>query len=70
MAFPGLPAVWTIAFVLLADGSEVLYGVVSTGNIWQFGQLDRAQKRITQDLNLYRLPTDLEDILRILVALL
>ncbi len=59
-----------MALELLTDGPDVLYGVVSTGNIWQFGQLQRSEKRIIQDLNLYRLPTDLEDILRILVALL
>lgn len=47
-----------------------LYGAVSTGNIWQFGVLHRAEKRITQDLNLFRVPADLEDLLRILVAVL
>ncbi len=50
--------------------SNVLMGVVSTGNIWQFGILDRVQQQITQDLSLYRVPDDLEDLLRILVELL
>jgi len=47
-----------------------LYGAVSTGDIWRFGILDREQKSITQDLNLFRVPTDLEDLLRVLVAIL
>jgi hypothetical protein len=47
-----------------------LYGAVSIGNVWQFGILDRQAKRITQDLNLYRVPADLEDLMRILVAIL
>ena len=59
-----------IALELLTDNPDIIYGAVSTGNIWQFGQLDRTTKTITQDLNLYRSPADLEDILRILIALL
>ncbi|OAD22087.1 hypothetical protein THIOM_002129 [Candidatus Thiomargarita nelsonii] len=47
-----------------------LYGAVSTGDIWRFGILDREQKSIRQDLNLFRVPTDLEDLLRVLVAIL
>ncbi|WP_193789400.1 hypothetical protein [Prochlorothrix hollandica] len=42
-------------------------GAISTGNIWQFGQFDRQLRAITQDLDLYRVPADLEDVLRILV---
>lgn len=59
-----------MALEQLTEDPNILYGVVSTGNIWQFGRLDRSRKHITQDLNLYRVPTDLEDIVRILVALL
>lgn len=47
-----------------------LYGAVSIGNIWQFGLLNPTEKRVTQDLNLYRVPADLEDLLRILVAII
>jgi hypothetical protein len=45
-----------------------LIGSVTTGMIWQFGRLDRATKTIEQGLNSYRVPEDLESILRILVA--
>ncbi|MGB3312338.1 MAG: hypothetical protein WBG32_03715 [Nodosilinea sp.] len=48
----------------------VLQGAISTGNIWQFGQFDRQARHFTQDLNLYRVPADLEDLLRILVYVL
>jgi hypothetical protein len=48
----------------------VLQGAISTGNIWQFGQFDRQARHVTQDLNLYRVPADLEDLLRILVYVL
>jgi hypothetical protein len=45
-----------------------LIGSVTTGIIWQFGRLDRATKTIEQGINSYRVPEDLESILRILVA--
>lgn len=48
----------------------LLYGVVSTGNIWQFGCLHRQQKQIDQDLNLYRVPADLLELVQSLVAIL
>ena len=48
----------------------LLHGAVSTGVIWQFGTLERQTKQITQNLNLYRVPADLEELLRILVAIL
>jgi len=47
-----------------------LYGAVSIRNVWQFSRCDREQKVITQDLNLYRVPTDLEDLVNILVGIL
>lgn len=45
----------------------IIKGAISTGNIWQFGQFDRQSRVITQDLDLYRVPADLEDVLRILI---
>lgn len=50
--------------------SATLCGAVLIGNVWQFGLLHRATKHITQDLNLYRVPADLDDLLRILIAVL
>ncbi|MFN5513950.1 MAG: hypothetical protein ACK5CA_04160 [Cyanobacteriota bacterium] len=45
----------------------LLCGAISTGNIWQFGQFDRQSRLITQDLDLYRVPADLDNLLRILI---
>jgi hypothetical protein len=49
--------------------TATLYGAVSIGTIWQFGVLDRHAKHITQDLNLYRVPADLADLLHVLLAM-
>ena len=53
------------------DSSEPrFYGAVSMGDIWKFGVLDRAEKRIVEDLNNYSVPRDLEEITEVLVAIL
>ena len=44
------------------------YGAITTGNIWQFAYL--RGDLITQDLNLYRVPTDLSDLVSILTGIL
>jgi hypothetical protein len=49
---------------------EILLGAVTTGNIWQFGRLNRLNKHIEQDLKLYLVPEDLEALMRILVQAL
>lgn len=49
---------------------EILYGAVSTGDVWQFGLLHQDGKKIQQDLNLYRVPADLEELFQILVGIL
>jgi hypothetical protein len=48
----------------------VLYGAISTGNIWQFGCFERQSRHVTQDLNLYRVPADLDELFAILVGIL
>ena len=53
-----------------AGQEPILYGAISTGNIWQLGCFDQQAKVITQNFNLYRVPGDLEELLRILVRLL
>ena len=47
-----------------------LYGAVSTGNAWQFGRLDVKNKHIIQDLNIYTVPLQLEELLKILIGIL
>jgi hypothetical protein len=47
-----------------------LYGAVTLGDAWRFGVLDRAAKRVTQDIALFRVPADLEDLTRVLLGAL
>jgi len=54
----------------LVEQQPELVGAVSTGTIWQFGVLHRQQKLVMQELTLYRVPTDLDPLMRILVAAL
>lgn len=48
----------------------VMVGAVSTGTIWQFGTLLRTARHFEQGINSYRVPEDLEPLLRILIAAL
>ena len=50
-----------------SDSGKILFGDISTGNIWQFGQFDRTSRQMTQDLTLYRVPADLAELIQILV---
>ncbi len=54
----------------LGNDHAVLYGSVTTGDIWKLGKLYPREKRIVRDLNLYRVPADFEDLMRMLVAIL
>jgi len=49
---------------------EIIFGAVSTGQEWQFGRLDRTNKTFYQGINVYVLPNNLEQILRILIGIL
>jgi len=48
----------------------ILYGAVTTGDIWRLGTFDRQARRVDEDRTLYRVPEDLETLLKILVAIL
>ncbi|MBD2294041.1 hypothetical protein H6G06_11190 [Anabaena sphaerica FACHB-251] len=54
----------------ISTDEPILYGAVTTGDIWQFGSFQRDERIITQDLMLYRVPTDLEILMKILVGIL
>jgi hypothetical protein len=47
-----------------------LLGAVTTGQVWQFGLLDRRTKHIEQGLDLYRVTEDLDILVRILIQAL
>jgi hypothetical protein len=48
----------------------VLYGAVSTGEIWRFGQYDRATHHVIEYLPLHPVPQDLEFVTRTLIGIL
>ncbi len=52
------------------ENNNILYGAVTMGDIWRFGQLNRTDKQIIQDINLFKIPDDLEDLGKILVGIL
>ncbi len=62
-----------VELIALQQWSEsehpILYGSVTTGDIWKLAQLHSFEHRIVQDLNLYRIPADLEDLMRIFIAI-
>ena len=53
-----------------APDSNVIFGAVSTGNVWQFGRLDRTTKLFIQGLNAYLVPRDLDGLMRTLISIL
>jgi len=56
--------------ILESSDNNYLCGAISTVRVWQFAYLDRQRKKMTQDLELYRVPADLEVLMAILVAIL
>ncbi|MEM8642309.1 MAG: hypothetical protein AAGG51_26355 [Cyanobacteria bacterium P01_G01_bin.54] len=52
------------------EAQSVLYGAVTMGDVWRFGKLDRDRQQITQDLNLFKVPGDLEPLLKSLLGIL
>ncbi len=47
-----------------------IIGAVTTGKIWEFARLNRSNKLIEQGLESYRVPEDLEPLMRILIQAL
>lgn len=47
-----------------------ILGAVTTGKIWEFGLLDRKRKHLDQGFDSYRVPDDVEPLMRILVQAL
>jgi hypothetical protein len=62
-------AVELIAISEVEEG-DIFYGCVTIGDAWRFGRLEKTNKLILQDITLYRIPDDLEDVMRILVGIL
>lgn len=58
-----------IAIAEVEEG-DVFYGAVTIGDAWRFGRLQKITQQIFQDVSLYRIPNDLDDLMRILVGIL
>ena len=52
------------------EEQNVFYGAVTMGDVWRFGKLERSQQQITQDINLFKVPDDLDSLVRILLGIL
>jgi hypothetical protein len=63
-------AVEMIALAMDDTAPDQIYGVVTMGKLWIFGLLDRPGKLITQDISGYRVPDDVESLVRTLVGIL
>ncbi|MEM1251614.1 MAG: hypothetical protein AAGI69_04215 [Cyanobacteria bacterium P01_H01_bin.21] len=59
-----------IALGMVEGAPEIIYGAVTMGSLWVFGVLDKGAMLITQDIGGYRVPDDLEDLVRVLVGIL
>ncbi len=52
------------------EEQNVFYGAVTMGDVWRFGKLDRNSQQITQDINLFKIPDDLDSLVRSLMGIL
>ena len=55
---------------LEADVNNFLYGVITVGDLWRFGKLDRQKKLIFKDIDSFRVPLDLKGLFQVLVGIL
>ncbi|MGG6263304.1 hypothetical protein ACQ4M3_35310 [Leptolyngbya sp. AN03gr2] len=49
------------------ENQPILVGSVTTGIFWQFVTLDRTNRQITQELNTFRVPDELDTIVTLLI---
>ncbi len=54
----------------IESDTSLLYGAVTTGQIWQFGVFQRPGKLLIEDLTLYRVPNELEALIRIIISMI
>ncbi|MEB3340271.1 hypothetical protein [Okeania sp.] len=61
-----------VELIALAEVEEnnIFYGAVTMGDVWRFGKLNKAEKQITQDINLFKIPDDIKDLGAVLVGIL
>ena len=49
---------------------ELLFGAITVGELWRFGVLSRQQKLISKDIDSFRVPSDLEELFKVLLGIL
>lgn len=54
----------------IENENSMLYGAVTTGQIWQFGTFERDKKHLTEDLTLYRILEELNVLMGTLIGIL
>ncbi|KOR32195.1 hypothetical protein TI05_08815 [Achromatium sp. WMS3] len=47
-----------------------IFGAITVGDIWRFGRLDRINKKITKDIDAFRIPLDINDLFQVMVGVL
>ena len=52
------------------EEQDIYYGAVTIGDVWRFGKLDRVEQIVTQDINLFKIPDDLDDLTWVIVGIL
>jgi hypothetical protein len=50
--------------------APILYGAITTGDVWKFGICDRASRTLIRDINLYAVPSDLQKLVAILLGII
>ncbi|MDV3353225.1 hypothetical protein D0962_30610 [Leptolyngbyaceae cyanobacterium CCMR0082] len=63
-------AVELIALAKQQESLDPLFGAVTIGEVWRFGQLDPQKQQITQDLELFKLPGDLDSLVSVLIGIM
>jgi hypothetical protein len=48
----------------------IVYGAVTTGDVWKFGYLDRSRKILYRDINVYAVPENLPLLVSILLGII
>ncbi len=54
----------------MEEGDDPLYGAVTVGDLWRFGLLDRKAKRVSKDIDSFRVPSDLEELFSVFMGIL
>jgi len=54
----------------LETPTSSLFGAITIGDLWRFGKLDRQAKRITKDIDSFRVPLDLDELFQVFMGIL